>query len=91
MSVRSTSTFPSLNREYHYTEVRYVYRGSAPYMYILLQLLLGKRMLIVIPGIPLYRRLLNQGSTECDLTTNLQLMVVELSGVQCGLKAYIIQ
>ena len=38
-----------------------IYRGSAPY--ILLQLLVGKRMLIVIPGITLYRRLLNRAST----------------------------
>ena len=38
---------------------RSLYRGFAPY--ILLQLLLGKRLLIVIPGILFYRRSLYRG------------------------------
>ena len=40
-----------------------VFCGSAPY--ILLELLLGKRMLIVIPGISLNGISLNRGSTVC--------------------------
>ena len=45
-----------------------LYRCSS--QYILLQLLLGKRILIVIPGISLYRRSLNRGSAVTGTLAN---------------------
>ena len=53
---KGSSKIISLNREYRYT-------GVLPHTYYRNFYRVGKRLLIVIPGISLYRRLLNRGST----------------------------
>ena len=63
---------------------RLLYRDSAPN--ILLSLLLGKQLLIFIPGILLYQRSLNQGSTVSD--KGIYVAVNQVQVVMNQVKAY---